>query len=145
MALDPPAARQGMQQELKALVAKLPTAKLAAVVSEDGLLAATHLDAEPNAVDRRGAVLASLTALARTAANEHGLEEARWLVLSCRLGVMVVRPFGRKRRRLLLVVVGAAEKLANALGVAKEFALRIDAKYGSDTKVEPAAEAAEPA
>jgi predicted regulator of Ras-like GTPase activity (Roadblock/LC7/MglB family) len=145
MALDAPEARRGIQQELAALVAGLPTAKLAAVVSEDGLLTATHADAEPNAVDRKGAVLASLTALARTAAKEHGLEEARWLVLSCRLGVMLVRPFGRQRRRLLLLVVSEGEKVAKALGVAKEFALRIDARYGVDRKAEPAAETAEPA
>lgn len=142
MALDSLEVRQGMHQELAALVAKLPSAKVAAVASEDGLLCATHLDAEPNAVDRKGAVLASLVALARTAAKEHGLEETRWLVLSCRLGVMLVRPFGRQRRRLLLLVVDESAKLVTALAVAKEFAVRIDAKYGHK---EERAEAAQPA
>jgi predicted regulator of Ras-like GTPase activity (Roadblock/LC7/MglB family) len=130
MALDPPATRTGIQQELAALVAKLPSARLAAVATEDGLLTATHLDPAPNAVDRKSAVLSSLIALARTAAKEHALEEARWLVLSCRVGVLLVRPFGRQRRRLLLLVVGESEKLVTALGIAKEFAVRIDAKFG---------------
>jgi len=133
MALDPRDSRIGMQQELAALCNKLPTAKLAAVASEDGLLVATHEHAEPNPLDRKSAMLASLIALARTAAKEHSLEEARWLVLGCRLGVMVVRPFGRQRRRLLLLVVGDSEKLGPALSAAKEFSVRIDAKLGQET------------
>jgi predicted regulator of Ras-like GTPase activity (Roadblock/LC7/MglB family) len=130
MALDPRDSRVGVQQELAALCRKVPTAKLAAVASEDGLLMATHEQAEPHPSDRKTAVLASLIALARTAAKEHALDEARWLVLGCRLGVMVVRPFGRVRRRLLLLVVDDSEKLGPSLSAAREFALRIDAKYG---------------
>jgi predicted regulator of Ras-like GTPase activity (Roadblock/LC7/MglB family) len=130
MALDPRDSRVGMQQELAALFRKVPSAKLAAVASEDGLLTATHEDAEPNPADRKSAVLASLIALARTAAKEHSLEEARWLVLGCRLGVLLVRPFGRQRRRLLLLVVGDSDKLGAALSAAKEFSVRIDAKFG---------------
>ena len=131
MALDPRDSRIGMQEELAALCKKAPTAKLAAVTSEDGLLVATNEDAEPAPVDRKGAMLASLIALARTAAKEHNLEDARWLVLGCRQGVMVVRPFGRQRRRLLLLVVGDSEKLGPALTAVREFALKIDAKFGS--------------
>jgi len=131
MALDPRDSRIGMQQELAALCKRVATAKLAAVTSEDGLLVATNENAEPTPVDRKSAMLASLIALARTAAKEHALEDARWLVLGCRLGVMVVRPFGRQRRRLLLLVVGDSEKLGPALGAAKEFSLRIDAKFGA--------------
>jgi len=138
MALDPRDARIGMQQELAALCGKVPSAKLAAVASEDGLLVATHDAAEPNPLDRKSAVLASLVALARTAAKEHSLEEARWLVLGCRLGVMVVRPFGRQKRRLLLLVMGDSEKLAPALGAAKEFSVRIDAKFGQPAETVPA-------
>ena len=93
---------------------------------------------EPNPLDRKSAVLASLVALARTAAKEHSLEEARWLVLGCRLGVMVVRPFGRQKRRLLLLVMGDSEKLAPALGAAKEFSVRIDAKFGQPAETVPA-------
>jgi predicted regulator of Ras-like GTPase activity (Roadblock/LC7/MglB family) len=137
MALDPGNARVGMQQELAALCKKVPNAKLAAVASEDGLLMATHEQAEPNPSDRKSAMLASLIALARTAAKEHSLEEARWLVLGCRLGVMVVRPFGRQRRRLLLLVVGDSETLGPALAAAKELALRIDARFGQPA-TEPA-------
>jgi predicted regulator of Ras-like GTPase activity (Roadblock/LC7/MglB family) len=130
MALDPRDSRIGMQQELAALFKKVPSAKLAAVASEDGLLSATHDQAEPNPLDRKSAVLASLIALARTAAKEHNLEEARWVVLGCRLGVMLVRPFGRQRRRLLLLVLGDAEQLGAALSAAREFSVRIDAKFG---------------
>ena len=130
MALDPRDSRVGMQQELATLCGKVGSAKLAAVTSEDGLLVATHTEAEPTPVNRKAAMLASLIALARTAAKEHELEEARWLVLGCRLGVMLVRPFGRKRRRLLLLVVGDSEKLGPALTAAKEFSVRIDAKFG---------------
>jgi predicted regulator of Ras-like GTPase activity (Roadblock/LC7/MglB family) len=138
MALDPRDSRVGMQQELAVLCGKVPTAKLAAVASEDGLLTATHEQSEPNPSDRKSAVLASLIALARTAAKEHSLEEARWLVLGCRLGMLIVRPFGRQRRRLLLLVVGDSEKLGPALNAVKEFAVRIDAKFGQPMQVEQA-------
>lgn len=131
MALDPRDSRIGMQQELAQLFRKVPSATLVAVTSEDGLLAATHEHAEPAPVDRKSAVLASLVALARTAAKEHGLDEARWFVMSCRGGVMLVRPFGRQRRRLMLIVFNDADKLGVALGAAKEFSVRIDAKFGS--------------
>lgn len=136
--LDPRDSRVGMQQELAALFKTLPAAKLAAVASEDGLLVATHDQAEPSPLDRKSAVLASLVALARTAAKEHKLEEARWLVLGCRLGVMLVRPFGRQTRRLLLLVLEDSGKLGPALNAAKEFSVRIDAKFGQ--KVEAVAE-----
>jgi predicted regulator of Ras-like GTPase activity (Roadblock/LC7/MglB family) len=134
MALDPRDARIGMQQELAALCRKVPAAKLAAIASEDGLLTATHDAAEPNPVDRKSAVLASLLALARTAAKEHELDETRWLVLGCRLGVLLVRPFGRQRRRILLLVMGDTERLGPALNAAKEFSVRIDAKFGHPTE-----------
>jgi predicted regulator of Ras-like GTPase activity (Roadblock/LC7/MglB family) len=139
MAFDPTPIRNGMQRELARLFMKVPSAKVAAIASEDGLLAATHDQAEPTPVDRRGAVLASLIALARSASRELGLEDTRWLVLGCKLGVMLVRPFGRKRRRLLLLVLGDSEQLGTALNAAKEAAVRIDAKYGAP------AEAAAPA
>jgi len=139
--LDPRDSRVGMQQELAALFRNLPAAKLAAIASEDGLLIATHDQAEPSPVDRKSAVLASLVALARTAAKEHNLEETRWLVLGCRLGMMLVRPFGRQKRRLLLLVLEDSGKLGPALSAAKEFSVRIDAKFGQ--KVEPAAETAD--
>jgi predicted regulator of Ras-like GTPase activity (Roadblock/LC7/MglB family) len=142
MALDPRDSRIGMQQELATLFKKVPSAKLAALASEDGLLAATHDQAEPNPVDRKSAVLASLIALARTAAKEHNLDEARWLVLGCRLGVMLVRPFGRTRRRLLLLVLGDPEKLGAALSAAKEFSVRIDAKFGKAVETAETPEAA---
>lgn len=139
MALDPRDSRIGMQQELAAMFRKVPSARLAAVASEDGLLAATHEASAPNPLDRKSAVLASLIALARTAAKEHDLEEARWLVLGCRLGVMLVRPFGRQRRRLLVLVLGDADRLGLALTAAKEFSVRIDAKFGRQfEETEPA-------
>jgi predicted regulator of Ras-like GTPase activity (Roadblock/LC7/MglB family) len=144
MALDPRDSRVGMQQELAALCGKVSSAKLAALTSEDGLLVATHTESEPNPVNRKSAMLASLIALARTAAKEHELAEARWLVLGCRLGVMLVRPFGRKQRRLLLLVVGDSEKLGPALSAVKDFSLRIDAKFGQPS-AEAEVEADEPA
>ncbi len=136
MALDSADTRKGMQEELAALVAHVPGALFAAIASEDGLLSATCLDAEPNLVDRKGAVLASMVALARTAAKEYTLDDLRWIVLSCKAGMMLVRPFGRSRRRLLVVVIGEAEKLSKALVAAKEFSVKIDAKYGVAPKVE---------
>lgn len=131
MAFDTPDAKFGVQQELDRLFKRVASATLAAVASEDGLLVATHEQAEPAPVDRKAAVLASLLALARSAATEHALGEARWLVLGCALGVLLVRPFGRKRRRLLLLVIADAKHLAPALAGAKEAALRIDARFGA--------------
>jgi predicted regulator of Ras-like GTPase activity (Roadblock/LC7/MglB family) len=132
MAFDPRDAALGIQQELDRLFKRVASVKLAAVASEDGLLVATHERAQPEPVDRRAAVLASLLALARSAATEHALGEARWLVLGCALGVLLVRPFGRKRRRLLLLVIADAKHLAPALAGAKEAALRIDARFGAE-------------
>jgi predicted regulator of Ras-like GTPase activity (Roadblock/LC7/MglB family) len=131
MAFDPPDAKFGIQEELGRLFERVPSVKLAAVASEDGLLVATHEQAQPEPVDRKAAVLASLLALARSAATEYTLGEARWLVLGCALGVLLVRPFGRKRRRILLAVIGDAGHLAPALAGVKEAALRIDARFGA--------------
>lgn len=131
MAFDPTDARLGMQQELGRLFGRVPSARLAAVASEDGLLVATHESGTPQPADRRAAVLASLVALARSAAGEHALGEARWLVLGCKLGTLLVRPFGRTRRRLLLLAIGDAAHLAAALNGVKETALRIDARFGA--------------
>lgn len=136
MALDAAETRRGMQEELGTLVAHVPGAIFAAIASEDGLLTATCIDPEPNLVDRKGAVLASLVALARTAAKEYAVDDLRWVVLSCKLGMMLVRPFGRTRRRLLVLVIGESEKLAKALAAAKEFSVKMDAKYGAMPKVE---------
>jgi len=130
MALDPRDARSGMQRELALLAGRVPSVRFTAIASEDGLLVATHMEAEPNAVDRRGAVLASLVALARTAAREYELEDTRWFVLCCRLGTLLIRPFGKKRRRLLLIVLGEAQHLGAAVGAAKEISVKLDAKFG---------------
>jgi len=137
MALDPRDARAGMQQELAKVARRVPSTRFAAVASEDGLLVATHVEAEPNAVDRRGAVLASLLALARTAAREYRLEDARWLVLGCKEGTLLLRPFGKIRRRLLLLVLAEAQHLGAAVAAAKELSLQIDARFGKPH--EPAA------
>ncbi|MCS7100868.1 MAG: roadblock/LC7 domain-containing protein [Burkholderiaceae bacterium] len=130
MAFDPQPAGLGMQEELDRLLTRLPSVTLAAVASEDGLLLATHQQAAPAAADRRAAVLASLLALARSAAAEHALAGPRWLVLGCRTGTLLVRPFGRQRKRLLMVVIADAEHLPAALAGARETALRIDARFG---------------
>lgn len=130
MAPDTTEVRAGMQRELGQLARLVPSTRFAAVASEDGLLVATHVEAEPNSVDRRGAVLASLVALARTAAREYSLEETRWLVLGCREGTMLIRPFGKIRRRLLLIVLAEARHLGAALGAAKEISVKLDAKFG---------------
>lgn len=138
MALDPRDAGTGIQQELANLARRVPATRLAAVASEDGLLVATHVEAQPNAVDRRGAVLASLVALARTAAREYSLQDARWLVLGCREGTLFVRPFGKQRRRLLLLVLADAKHLGAALAAAKEVSVRLDARFGQPLEAAPA-------
>jgi predicted regulator of Ras-like GTPase activity (Roadblock/LC7/MglB family) len=139
MALDPGDARVGIQEELARLARRVPATRFAAVASEDGLLVATHVEAEPNAVDRRGAVLASLVALARTAAREYSLQDARWLILGCREGTLFVRPFGKKRRRLLLLVLADSQQLGAALAAAKDVAIRLDARFGHPAEAAPAA------
>lgn len=105
--------------ELKTTVTSM---KLAALATEDGLLSATDTDIEPSPLDRRGAVLSSLTAVARTAAKELQAGEAVCALIQCTEGMLLVRPFGTTRKRLLLVVFGDQREASRALAAADQLA-----------------------
>jgi predicted regulator of Ras-like GTPase activity (Roadblock/LC7/MglB family) len=106
------------QQRLAELKSVLAGVRFAAIASEDGLLAATDSDAQPGPIDRRAAVIASLAAVARTAAHELDGGELRTLRIGCSGSALLLRPFGRPRRRLLLVQLDPnadAQRIAQAM------------------------------
>lgn len=109
--------------ELKSEIASM---KLAAIATEDGLLSATDTDIEPSPLDRRGAVLSSLTAVARTAAKELQCGEAVCALVQCIEGMLLVRPFGTTRKRLLLVVFADQREASRALAAADRLAHDIE-------------------
>lgn len=113
---------------LAELKAALPGLELAAIASEDGLLAATDADAAPEAVDRRAAVAASLAAVALTAARELGHHELRSIRIGCGDGALLLRPFGQPRRRLLLLVLSAQADAQAAAQAAHRLAVEIEAR-----------------
>lgn len=106
------------QQRLAELRARVPGIRFAAIASEDGLLAATDAEPLPSPIDRRAAVMASLAAVAGTAARELGAGALRTLRIGADQGAVLLRPFGRPRRRLLLVHAAAeadAPRVAQAM------------------------------
>lgn len=118
MSPEPRTLRTVFHQRLAGLKAACPGVRLAAIASEDGLLAATDTDIEPGPVDRRAAVIASLAAVARAAAHELGAGELRTVRLATGDGAVLLRSFGRPRRRLLFVQLDAsadAQRAAQAM------------------------------
>jgi predicted regulator of Ras-like GTPase activity (Roadblock/LC7/MglB family) len=120
--------RSFFRTRLAELRAAIPSSKLAAIASEDGLLSATDTDAEPSPLDRRGAVLASLVAVARTSARELQMVDAMCVLIQCTSGVLIVRPFGSTRRRLLLLLLSDQAEASRALAAANHLALDIEAR-----------------
>jgi predicted regulator of Ras-like GTPase activity (Roadblock/LC7/MglB family) len=120
--------RSFFHSRLAELKAALPGLELAAIASEDGLLAATDAEAAPEAVDRRAAVAASLAAVALTAARELGHNELRSIRIGCGDGALLLRPFGQPRRRLLLLVLSAQADAQAAAQAAHRLAVEIEAR-----------------
>lgn len=113
---------------LAQLRAAIPSAKLAAIATEDGLLSATDTDADPSPLDRRGAVLASLVAVARTGVREMSLGDAACILVLCTDGALIVRPFGTTRRRLLMLLLADPRESSRAVAAAHRLALDIEAR-----------------
>jgi len=120
---------------LAELRAAVTSAKLAAIASEDGLLSATDSDANPSPLDRRGAVLASLVAVARTSAREVNAGEAACVLILCTEGALIVRPFGTTRRRLLMLLLADPRESGRAVAAVHRLAVDIE------TRLAPAAPA----
>jgi predicted regulator of Ras-like GTPase activity (Roadblock/LC7/MglB family) len=114
------------QQRLAELRAQVPGVQFAAIASEDGLLAATDAQALPSPIDRRAAVMASLAAVADTASRELGAGPLRALRIGTEAGVVLLRPFGRPRRRLLLVQLGPDADAQRAAGAMHTLALELE-------------------
>jgi predicted regulator of Ras-like GTPase activity (Roadblock/LC7/MglB family) len=115
MSPEPRTLRLVFHKRLAQLRSEIPAVLLAAIATEDGLLSATDESAEPSPLDRRAAVVSSLTAVARSAARELKLKEPRCVVIDCRQGVLLVRPFGKPRKRLLLVQLNDPGEAGRAL------------------------------
>lgn len=130
--------RTFFHQRLAELKAAMAGIELAAIASEDGLLAATDDDLSPNAIDRRAAVVASLAAVAQTAARELGHPEVRSLRIGCGDGALLVRPFGTTRRRLLLLVLSADADAAQIANAAYRLVIEIDERLAPAAPAEAA-------
>lgn len=127
LAPEPRTLRVFFQQRLAQLATELDSVRYAALATEDGLLIATDADAEPNPLDRRGAVISSFVAVARTTAREMELADARCVLVECDAGLMVLRPFitvqgSGPKRRLLVVVLNDARELGRAVAAARRLA-----------------------
>ncbi|MEW5882294.1 MAG: hypothetical protein AB1761_17875 [Pseudomonadota bacterium] len=125
---EPRTVRSFFAARLAELRAAIPSAKLAAIATEDGLLSATDGDAEPSPLDRRGAVLASLVAVARTGGHEMSLGDAACILILCTDGALIVRPFGTTRRRLLMLLLADPRESSRAVAAAHRLALDIEAR-----------------
>ncbi len=117
---EPRTLRSFFQKRLAALAKELGTVTLAALATEDGLLIATNESLQPNPTDRRGAVMASLSAVARASAPELNLGEALTTQIDCSAGRLLVLPFETQqdsgpRRRLLFVALDPTGETAVAL------------------------------
>src|SRR5882672_172838 len=133
--------RSFFTQRLAQLHGELRSMRMAAVVTEDGLLAATDQTSEPNALDRRGAVTASFIAVARTTARELQLDDARSVIVDCLGGLLVVRSLittmniegqaPTTRRRLLFIVFSNPREIGRAMGAARRFADDVQARLGT--------------
>lgn len=107
---EPRTLRNFFHKRLATLVQTLPGARYAGLATEDGLLIATDESQDPSPIDRRGAVMASLTAVARAAAAEFDLASVQVTHIESEAGHLLVLPFvtlqdSGPRRRLLVVVL----------------------------------------
>ena len=107
---EPRTLRSFFQKRLAALVQALQGAHFAALATEDGLLIATHESLEPNPTDRRGAVMASLSAVARAAGTELNVDDVQLIQVDGNAGRLLVLPFVTQqdsgpKRRLLFVAL----------------------------------------
>lgn len=125
------------QQRLEQLTLELGSVRLAAIASEDGLLIATDASADVNPLDRRGAVVSSFVAVARTTARELDLADARCVLVECDAGLLLLRPFVTRqgsgpKRRLLFVVLDDARELGRAVAAARRLAEDVASRLTSD-------------
>jgi predicted regulator of Ras-like GTPase activity (Roadblock/LC7/MglB family) len=124
---EPRTLRVFFQQRLEQLTLELGSVSLAAIASEDGLLIATDESADADPLDRRGAVVSSFVAVARTTARELALADARCVLVECDAGLLLLRPFVTQqgsgpKRRLLFVVLENARELGRAVAAARRLA-----------------------
>lgn len=141
---EPRTLRVFFQQRLAQLTLELGSVRLAAIASEDGLLLATDGSADPNPLDRRGAVVSSFVAVARTTARELGLADARCVLVECDAGLLVLRPFVTQqgsgpKRRLLFVVLDDARELGRAVASARRLAEDVSSRMAGAAAGEPPA------
>lgn len=118
--------RSFFHKRLTALANELECASFAALTTEDGLLIATHERNNPEPMDRRGAVMSSLNAVARAAAIELDLGEVQFTQIDCAAGRLLVQPFVTQqdsgpKRRLLFVVLDSDVATDTALAAMDQF------------------------
>lgn len=141
---EPRTLRVFLQQRLEQLTLELGSVSLAAIATEDGLLIATDESADPNPLDRRGAVISSFVAVARTTARELDLTDARCVLVECDSGLLVLRPFitqqgSGPKRRLLFVVLDDARELGRAVAAARRLAEDVASRMAGGASQAPAA------
>ncbi len=131
---EPRTLRSFFHKRLAALSKELGTVKLAALATQDGLLIATHESLQPNPTDRCGAIMASLSAVARATAPELDLGTALCTQIDCSAGRLLVLPFETQqdsgpRHRLLFVALDLTDdpQAANTQAALKAMYELIDA------------------
>lgn len=106
---------------LRELVTPFGPPAYAAVVSDDGRTLASHQSVEVQSVDRRGAIAASLLAVARAAADDVRQGAVRALTIETERGAIVLRPLMLQRPAVLVMLVPDAGALARALWSSRRF------------------------
>lgn len=89
--LDPATTTQLLSHALRQLTASVDSSQFAALCTADGRLIAASDSAQCDPMDRRGAIAASLIAVAQASARESGCGSVRSIVIECQPGLMVYR------------------------------------------------------
>jgi predicted regulator of Ras-like GTPase activity (Roadblock/LC7/MglB family) len=135
MSPEPRTLRAYFHSRLSELKSQLPGVELMLIATEDGLLAATDSTADPEPTDRRAAVVASLAAVAFTAAKEFGRDGMRSMRVACNDGAVLVRSFGQPRRRLIVSVCGAYTDVQRVAQEVHKLAAEIEQRMRPATRV----------
>lgn len=120
---EPRTIRAFFEKQLADLRNSLPSAKAAAIVSEDSCLTAAADQITPQNTQLNGFIAA-----ARFAAAALGLAQPRCLILDATSGVLIVRPIGTLKSRLLVLVLGDPRDVTRALAGIHRLAAEIETR-----------------
>ncbi len=123
MSPEPRTIRAFFEKQLADLRDSLPSVRAAAIVSEDTCLTVAADQLTPQSTQLNGFVAA-----ARFAASALGLAQPRCLILDATSGVLIVRPIGTLKTRLLVIVLGDPRDVTRALAGVHRLAAEIESR-----------------